>query len=204
MNYILLFVLYLSNLIINKFNKKFTIKKQFEYINFADCVCKYNIKNYYNVVSNLIFVLGGLYHVYNDIILCILSFCVFIGSSYFHLEPTIHTLFYDRLPMQISFTYLVLTKINLHFIESFIIVFYAIYSLCKWQITLDLIPYASFQLSIILYWLFFDTSMLYPILCYIFAKICEDYDVEIYFLTHQNISGHTLKHIFAGIALFFI
>jgi hypothetical protein len=74
----------------------------------------------------------------------------------------------------------------------------------KWKFTLDLIPYASFQAALIIYWLLFDKQMLLLIICYILAKVCEDLDYEIYYLTHNNISGHTLKHIFSGFALFFI
>jgi hypothetical protein len=150
------------------------------------------------------FIIGGLYNIFNDYILCICSILVSIGSSYYHINPNINTLFYDRLPMQISFTYLILSKITLNIYEQIFIILYTSYVLMKWKFTLDLIPYASFQAALIIYWLLFDKQMLLSIICYIFAKICEDLDYEIYYITHNNISGHTLKHIFAGIALFFI
>jgi len=187
-----------------KFAHKFTIQKQYEYNNFADCKCMCNIKNYYNVLSNLMFVIGGLYNIFDDFILCLCSILVCIGSAYYHLNPNIDTLFYDRLPMQISFTYLILSKITLNIYEQIFIVLYSFYVLIKWKFTLDLIPYASFQTALIIYWLLFDKQMLLSIICYILAKICEDLDYEIYYLTHNSISGHTLKHIFAGYALFFI
>ena len=59
-----------------------------------------NIKNYYNVLSNLMFVIGGLYNILNDYILCMCSILVCIGSAYYHLNPNIDTIFYDRLPIK--------------------------------------------------------------------------------------------------------
>jgi hypothetical protein len=150
------------------------------------------------------FVIGGLYNIFDDYILCICAILTSIGSSYYHLDPNIDTLFYDRLPMQISFTYLILFKITLNIYEQIFIILYSSYVLIKWKFTLDLIPYASFQVALIIYWLIFDKNMLLSVIFYILAKICEDLDYEIYYLTHKTISGHTLKHIFAGFALFFI
>lgn len=205
MNYSFIFIFIISQYLLNKNKKKFTTQKQFEYNNFADCRTCYDIKNYYNVLSNLIFVIGGLYHLYDDIILCICSILVGIGSSYYHLNPNMDTLIYDRIPMLLSFIYLTLIRIELNFFEQFIIVLYSMYSLIKWKLVLDIIPYASIQLTLIIYWLLFPSyNMQTAIIFYLMAKICEDYDYKIYILTNKTISGHTIKHLLAGTALFFI
>jgi hypothetical protein len=38
------------------------------------------------------------------------------------------------------------------------------------------------------------------LLLYVLAKYCEDRDYEIFELTRQIISGHSLKHVLAGLA----
>ena len=205
MNYYFFSVFLLSYLFLFNNKYKLSIKKQIAYNNFVDCRTCYNIKNYYNVISNLIFVIGGLYHINSDILLCIFSILVCIGSSYYHYNPNMNTLLYDRLPMLLSFVYLILLRIELNLFEQIIIVFYSIYSILKWKLLLDLVPYATIQLTMIIYWLIFPSyNMQYAIIFYIMAKICEDYDYKIYILTNKIISGHTIKHILAGLALFFI
>jgi len=205
MNYYFFSVFLLSYLLLNKNKYKLSIEKQIEYNNFVDCRTCYNIKNYYNVISNLIFIIGGLYHINSDILLCIFSILVCIGSSYYHYNPNMNTLLYDRLPILLSFVYLILQRIELNIYEQIIISIYAIYSIVKWNITYDLLPYATIQLSLIIYWFIFPSyNMQIPVILYFLAKICEDCDFEIYYLTNKTISGHTIKHIFAGIALFYI
>ena len=200
----------ISNLILYIFSKKkFTLEKQIEYNNFADkrimtcCMCKIN--NFNDVFSNTIYTIAGLYQIYRGYYYlgysCIL---VSIGSSYYHLKPNMNTLFYDRLPMQIAFSYIICEKIDLNIYEQILINFISYGSLIYWKLTYDLIPYASFQLSMILYWLFFDNLMLIPVLMYISAKIFEDNDLKIFNITNKNVSGHTLKHIISGLAIFFI
>lgn len=195
----------MSYYLLNKSRHKLSPQKQFEYNNFADCRNCCGIKNYYNVISNIIFLIGGLYHLFDDHILCLCSFLVCAGSSYYHLNPDMNTLLYDRLPMLLSFVYLILLRIELNLFEQIMISFYSLYSILKWKLFLDLVPYATIQLTLIIYWLIFPSyNMQYAIVFYIMAKICEDYDYKIYMLTNKIISGHTIKHILAGFALFFI
>ena len=94
------------------------IPQSIEYQSFVDGRTIFEIVNFYNVASNLPFLLVGLYaivllkdnkldinpkikHLYY-----IMSFgviMVFFGSSYFHFEINNKTLFFDRLPMVIVF-----------------------------------------------------------------------------------------------------
>lgn len=115
-----------------------------------------------------------------------------------------NTLFYDRLPMQIAFTYMIYDKIKINLIENILVSLISFGSLFYWSYNYDLIPYASFQLSMIIYWLLFDYNMFIPVMFYILAKICEDNDLKIFNITNKQISGHTIKHILSSIAIFFI
>jgi hypothetical protein len=195
---------------LNKFAKnKFTIDKQLQYNNFADkrpkkcCCCKIN--NFNDVFSNIIYTIGGLYQLYQyNYFLGVSSILVSIGSAYYHLNPNMNTLFYDRLPMQFAFTYIIYDKIKINLIEKLLVSLISFGSLYYWSYNYDLIPYASFQLSMIIYWLLFDNNMFIPVIFYILAKICEDNDLKIFNLTNKKISGHTIKHILSGIAIFFI
>ena len=207
MDLIFLSSFFVSLLIIYINRYKFTYQKQIEYNNFADDRCYCGIRNIYNVISNMIFLIGGIYQLlYNgDIILCLASILVCLGSSYYHWNPTLDTLFYDRLPMVLTFSWLLITHSKLNIIELVIYNFNAYYSLYIWKTQRNLLLYSAVQLSLILYWLLcLDCGMTTAILFYFAAKICEDNDRKIYMLTNRYISGHTLKHIFAGCALFFI
>lgn len=90
------------------------------YHNFADKRTYFGIPNFFDVVSNVPFFLGGLYGFYVMLwksksafivaddqkawwVLFMSSSCVAVGSSYYHWEPDTFTLFWDRLPMTITF-----------------------------------------------------------------------------------------------------
>jgi hypothetical protein len=112
---------------LNKFAKnKFTIDKQLQYNNFADkrpkkcCCCKIN--NFNDVFSNIIYTIGGLYQLYQyNYFLGVSSILVSIGSAYYHLNPNMNTLFYDRLPMQFAFTYIIYDKITTIFLGPYLV-----------------------------------------------------------------------------------
>lgn len=46
--------------------------------------------------------------------------------------------------------------------------------------------------------------MLGTVACYVVAKFAELWDVVIFNFTFNIISGHTLKHLIAGVGLFFL
>lgn len=89
------------------------------YHQFADNRTFFNIPNFWNVISNLPFVLIGVYALIylkrkktdgmfselfiNKIIFFIGIFFTGIGSAYYHFNPSNETLLWDRLPMTISF-----------------------------------------------------------------------------------------------------
>ena len=95
------------------------IPQNIQYHTFADSRTLLSIPNFFNVVSNGLFLLFGLcgmlYLIYqrciknkNDLFLHQLFFftgigLTGIGSGYYHLHPHLETLVWDRLPMTLSF-----------------------------------------------------------------------------------------------------
>ena len=86
-----------------------------EYHNFADQREVFNIPNFFNVITNLPFVLigiGGLLHLKRkvgkphpvaDVILLLGVVCIGFGSAWYHFRPANDTLVWDRIPMTITF-----------------------------------------------------------------------------------------------------
>src|ERR1700732_565732 len=79
------------------------------YHQFADQRELFGIPNFWNVVSNLPFVIVGavgLLRFHRDTTTTVLFIGILLtgfGSSYYHLDPNDSTLFWDRLPMTICF-----------------------------------------------------------------------------------------------------
>lgn len=206
------------------------------YHNFADQRLFFGIPNFWDVVSNLPFILIGLFgtififpKVQNEKKL-LPHFGFFIGvlltgfgSAYYHFLPTTETLVWDRLPMTIVFTSflsaLLTERINEEFgLKSWIpFLIFGIGSVFYWAWTEeksagDLRPYILVQFLPII--LALVILALFPskaserkyfggiVLFYGISKFCEHFDEEIYELF--IFSGHTFKHIFAGISVFCI
>ncbi|MBW1297078.1 alkaline phytoceramidase [Aquimarina litoralis] len=188
-----------------------------------------NIPNCWNVISNYPFVivggLGVIYFTRNNklqmsyLLLFLGVILVAIGSGYYHLFPSSHSLIWDRLPMTIVF----MTLFSI-IVREFISVKLG---------RLMLLPLILIGLSSVLYWVYGESGDLrlyglvqfYPMVAipiilifftskytsgleywmllafYIAAKILEHFDSEVYeFLGF--ISGHSLKHILAAMGLY--
>lgn len=141
------------------------------------------------------------------------------GSSYYHLAPDNARLVWDRLPMALVFMSLVAVLIaerisvrgGLWLLPLFVGIGFV--SVIQWYASElqgrgDLRFYAAVQVYAVLALL---VALLVPprytrssdfavIAClYVVAKICETADSQIYSMG-QMVSGHTLKHLSAGIA----
>ena len=178
---------------------KFTIAKQHEYCNFADTRCIHGVRNFGDVISNLSFILAGYYQfIYNDNFdLGIICFLIGIGSTYFHWSPSIKTLYWDRLPMILGMAYIMNQYTEIGFQD---LMLHGLLSLEYREMTNDLSLYAAYQLNMILF-LIWTTGFSWPVIFYVMAKVFEDRDNEFYMATNEIISGHTVKHILAGIAM---
>ena len=143
-----------------------------------------------------------------------------VGSGYYHLAPDNETLFWDRLPMTIAFMGLVSAQIvdrvnvraGLLALGPALLV--GVGTVVYWILTErqgrgNVVPYAVLQAYAVLVLL--QLALLHPsrythggaiyavFAAYLLAKVFEHYDRQIFALTGM-VSGHTLKHVVAGLA----
>jgi hypothetical protein len=190
---------------------------------FADQRRLLGIPNFWNVVSNFPFLaIGavGLVRCSKDpatIVLFLGFFLTGIGSSYYHWNPSDATLFWDRLPMTMSFAAILALVVKERIgdragaIMLWPMLAIGVASLLLWLLVDDLRLYfwAQFFPGLVLlilltlypakytngrYWLI--AAGLYAL-----AKVFEFSDTTIYSLGHV-LSGHTLKHLAAAAACF--
>ncbi len=205
------------------------------YHQFADPEMLLGIPCCWNVISNLGFVVVG---VYGFIILTkysihsLFSYILFagivltgLGSAYYHCHPDNSTLVWDRIPMTIVFTSFFAQLYAWYFSGRtamfiwIISIVTGIFSVFYWQYTEslhrgDLRLYALIQylpmilIAIILTRHFRQNTfllkpLLYILVLYIVAKLFEHFDLIIY-RACNFISGHSLKHIAAAMATYFM
>jgi len=146
-----------------------------------------------------------------------------LGSAYYHLAPDNQRLVWDRLPMTVVFMPLVAAliaervSVKLGLLLLPVLTAVGIGSVIQWHLSVehgagDLRFYMAVQVYAVLA-LF--AAMLLPARYtrgsdllivagfYVLAKICETADHQIFSVGHL-VSGHTLKHISAGAAGFWI
>lgn len=202
------------------------------YHNFADQRTFFGIKNASNALSNLAFVIVGLWGLINfyknkyvkitnafSVLLNLFFITIILtglGSSYYHLSPNDFTLVFDRLALSLVFAVVLamLASIRIsersgfHTLAELIIL--APLSVLLWNYNGNLTPYAVLQFGgiiiIVLTLLLTKAQKQSPcfaslIILYGFAKIAEFYDVEIFNLSQNLISGHTLKHFIGALAV---
>ncbi len=142
------------------------------------------------------------------------------GSCYYHLLPNNETLFWDRLPMTIAFMSLIsaqiVDRINVRagLLALAPMLLIGIGSVVYWIVTErqgrgNVVPYAVLQAYSVIVLLKLAAmhpsrytlgGAIYAVFAgYLLAKVFEHYDREIFEWT-GNVSGHTLKHVMAGLA----
>jgi hypothetical protein len=207
------------------------------YHNFADERTFLSIPNFWNVISNIPFLilgLTGLYIFFRDCRLSRESVAIFtlfigvagigLGSAYYHWSPGNTTLVWDRIPMTVTFMSFFAIIISNHISErwGFIMLFpllsIGILSVIMWYYSEvngsgDLRLYALVQFLPMLYIplivFIYPTptivriEIVVTILLYVVAKFFESRDVMV-FNSGQIISGHTIKHLFAAAAVYYI
>lgn len=206
------------------------------YHDFADKRLDYGIQNFFDVVSNGAFTLAGLAGLVSVLRprTCFQNpaerwpYAVFVvgvlltglGSCYYHLEPNNETLFWDRLPMTISFMSLIaaqlVDRINVRvgLLALVPMLLVGIGSVVYWIVTErqgrgNVMPYAVLQAYSVFVLLLLAAlhpsrythgNAIYAVFAgYMLAKGFEHFDREIFELTGA-VSGHTLKHVAAGLA----
>jgi Ceramidase len=201
------------------------IPQEQNYHHFADQRTLFGIPNFWNIASNLPFLAvgaAGLRRFRDDPAIVIFFLGVFltgIGSSYYHWNPSNDTLFWDRLPMTLSFAAIlslvakerVSARIGALLLWPALAV--GLFSLLLWRWTDDLRLYLWVQFCpglVVLLLVFLYptryTGTYYWIVAgalYALAKLFEFTDQAIY-STGYVVSGHTLKHLAAAAACFAI
>ncbi|KAG6488913.1 hypothetical protein ZIOFF_050168 [Zingiber officinale] len=145
---------------------------------------------------------------------------VAFGSSYYHLKPNDATLVWDRLPMTVAFTSImaifIIERVDEKTGTTSIapLVIAGIFSILYWRFFDDLRPYALVQflpciiiplMAILIPPMYTHSSYwLWAAAFYLLAKVEEAEDKQIYKFTHQTLSGHTLKHLFAAMVPVFL
>jgi hypothetical protein len=141
------------------------------------------------------------------------------GSAYYHWAPSDARLVWDRLPMTVVFMPLLAATYAERLrwrsdVPLVVATLCGIGSVMYWQFTHNLTPYLVAQggsiLLILLALAILPTPwtgrrLLWPALgCYAIAFTCEKFDVAIFQATHGILSGHTIKHLVAAAAFYFI
>jgi Ceramidase len=145
---------------------------------------------------------------------------VSLGSGYYHLAPDDSTLMWDRLPMSVVFMALSVAVLSEYVnprLEKYLLVpaiALGLASVIAWHYTGDLRLYVLVQFLPLLMLpavLFLYNRpgqdrgyLLASLAIYMVAKLAEYYDGAIFTLTGEIISGHSLKHLLAAVALFVV
>src|SRR5580692_5105213 len=191
------------------------------YHQFADQRILLGVPNFWNVISNIPFIVIGALGLRQSrrdpatILLFLGILLTGFGSSYYHLDPSDRTLFWDRLPMAIGFMAILAITIEERVNASagaFLLLpvtAIGVLSLLLWRWTGDLRLYVWVQffpcVALPLIFLLFPpkySGTVYWLIAaalYALAKLFEFYDSAIY-SAGSILSGHTLKHFAAAAA----
>ncbi|MEW8107323.1 MAG: hypothetical protein AB2801_20140 [Candidatus Thiodiazotropha endolucinida] len=207
------------------------IPQDVAYHHFVDTGRFLGVPNFLDVISNLAFLFVGAAgiafclknHIGPSHSAWLVLFAgvslVSLGSIYYHWSPSNETLVWDRIPMSIGFMGL-LTALLIEYVNS--------------RLSRLLIPLVIVGIGSVLYGHFFEDLRLYvwvqfiPLLTlpffmalfssrfthqglllsalvlYALAKGAEAYDVAVFQMTGEVVSGHTVKHLLAAASCYTI
>jgi hypothetical protein len=214
------------------------IAQDVEYLKFIDKRQVFNVSNFYDVFSNIAFLLVGIWGLskihWNQIIqpikvqyiiLCVGIILTAFGSAYFHLNPNIKTLFWDRLPMTIVFmsffSAIIADYISYNIGKNALIplLLFGLASVIYWIITEEvgrgdlrlyiMVHYIPMILILLILFMYKPTNtqkrfIIWAFVFYGTAKIFETFDSFIFEVSRGLTSGHTIKHVLAALGAFFI
>ena len=188
------------------------------YHDFADKRTFLGIPNFLDIVSNIAILLPALYLLQtrktkslksNLLILHLVLLA--ITSSYYHIDPSDKTVFLDIMSIATGSIIVLLIIMNTSTEYSLLLYSFAIFSIIYWKYTGDLRFYLLIYIGVSLYIVLkyykknnLRVYLLIMILSNILMWLTEFNDHYVYNLTNNLVSGHTLKHIFAGIGIFFV
>jgi hypothetical protein len=189
------------------------------YHSFADSRIIWGVPNFWNVASNIPFAIVGILGLWKlrasfDRVLFTGVLLTFFGSSYYHLAPSDSRLVWDRLPMTLVFMALLACVVSgekdtrsTRWLLA-LLVTCGIASVMVWRVTNDLrfyalVQFVPFLILVAALWFVRDARYLAAVFAfYALAKLAEFWDRAIF--SHLAISGHSIKHVLAGIATYFV
>jgi hypothetical protein len=202
------------------------------YHDFADRRGLLGVPNFLNITSNLAFLAVGIAGIIlctgdeklvarRAWMACFTGvMLVSFGSSYYHLAPDNTTLVWDRLPMSIGFMGLLVAMLVKYVnprLEKYLLapaIVLGPASAVYWHYTDDLRLYVLVQflplLTIPAVLLLFGDAhknrryLLVALAIYMVSKLAEHFDRAVFEWTGAVISGHSLKHLLAALALFVV
>ena len=147
------------------------------------------------------------------------------GSAYYHWKPNNDRLIWDRLPMAVMFMGLfaavITERISLAAakILTLPLVLLGVCSVVGWALSEahgagDLRFYAIVQFfpmvaTPLIMWIFptrytRQADLVISMALYVVAKIFEYFDLDVFIATSGHVSGHTIKHIFCGLSIYWL
>jgi len=204
-----------------------TLPQDLKYHSFSDQFECYAISNYWNVISNLPFLIVGLLglrskRIYVEfkaqkMIFFIGISLVGFGSGYYHLTPNNDTLIWDRLPMTIAFMALFSLIIGqfmnkqlgnkslvpLLLLGTLSVIYWAVFDDLKFYALIQFFPLLAIPVILIFLKQKEKAAWGYWLLlvAYIVAKLLEHFDHEVHEIL-QFVSGHSIKHIVAALGVY--
>lgn len=203
-----------------------------DYHDFADKRVVFGAPYFFNVASNIPFLLVGIAGIAFRLgrkgsrvsaswaVFFLGAALVCFGSAYYHWTPDNATLVWDRLPMALGSMGLFVALVSEHvnercervmLIPALVV---GVASVAWWHFADDLRLYVWVQLiplvTIPLVVEMFPGRythrryLLYGLGCYLLAKLAELWDWQIFALTANALSGHSLKHLLAALGLLFV
>ena len=201
------------------------------YHDFADKRALFGIPNFGDVAPNIAFLFAGLaglavcfrLDLGRERSAWIIAFAgivlVSVGSSYYHLSPNDATLFWDRAPMTVGFMGVLVAVLGEYVSERFNAMLWpavivGLASVVYWRLFEDLRFYYWIQLGPMVALLFIlllfrprysnRWLLVAGLIWYGVAKLAELGDKVVFAATQNFVSGHTLKHLFAGLGCYFM
>jgi len=202
------------------------------YHDFADRRMFFGIPNFFDVTSNLAFLLVGIAGLrtclrdgldrnrYAWVALFAGVTLVSAGSAYYHWDPSNQTLLWDRLPITIGFMGLFAALLGEYIDERLgmlllvpalilgfaSVVYWHRFDDLRFYVWVQLIPLLTIPAVMVLYRAIYSHRWLLLVALgwYALAKISEANDGQILALSQGVISGHTLKHLLSALACFAI
>jgi hypothetical protein len=200
------------------------------YHHFADRRIFFGAPNFFDVMSNIPFLLVGMtgigFCLRNRLMTLRSAWLTFFagvaivsaGSAYYHWNPNNETLVWDRLPMTIGFMGLFVALLAEYVsaqLGKFLLVpaiLAGFSSVLYWHwlddlrfyYWIQLIPLLTVPAVIVLFRPKYSRQwlLLLALACYMLAKISETYDREVFAFSRSLFSGHSLKHILAASGCF--